>query len=72
MAKLQVKWVKSAIGYGVAQRRTIRALGLRRLHQVVQHEDTPTIRGMVHKVRHLVSTTMEASVATGAAEETKE
>ena len=59
MAKLQVKWIRSVIGYDAAQRRTIWALGLRRLHQVVQHEDTPTIRGMVHKVRHLVSVTPE-------------
>jgi len=52
--KIRITWVKSAIGYKQNQKDTIRALGLRRLHQVVEKEDTPTIRGMVHKVRHLV------------------
>jgi large subunit ribosomal protein L30 len=52
--KLQIKYVKSAIGYSVKQKRTVEALGLRRLGQVVEQDDTPVIRGMVHKVRHLV------------------
>ena len=55
MAKLRIKWVRSQIGYDQSQRRTIRALGLKRLQHQVEHEDSPTIRGMVHKVRHLVS-----------------
>ena len=55
MAKIQIKWVRSQIGSPRDQRRTIRALGLRRLQHTVEHEDTPTIRGMVHKVRHLVT-----------------
>ena len=55
MAKIRIKWVRSQIGYPEAQRRTIRALGLKRLQQTVEHEDSPTIRGMVHKVRHMVS-----------------
>ena len=54
MDKLRITWVKSGIGYARDQRRTVRALGLRRLHQTVEHEDSPSIRGMVDKVRHLV------------------
>ena len=54
MAKLRIKWVRSGIGHEQGQRRTIKALGLKRLQHEVVHEDTPTIRGMVHKVRHLV------------------
>ncbi|MGB4338461.1 MAG: 50S ribosomal protein L30 [Bacillota bacterium] len=52
--KLVVTWKKSAIGAPEDQRATVRALGLRRLGQTVEHDDTPTIRGMLHKVRHLV------------------
>ncbi len=51
---LRVTWVKSAIGYGDDQKRTIRALGLHRLHQTVEHNDSPSVRGMVVAVRHLV------------------
>jgi large subunit ribosomal protein L30 len=54
MAKLRIKWVKSAIGYSRDQKDTIRALGLRKLQQTVEHEDQPAIRGMVRKVSHLV------------------
>ena len=52
--KLRIRQVKSAGGHRFDQDRTIRALGLRRLNQVVEHNDTPQIRGMVFKVRHLV------------------
>ena len=52
---LVITWKKSAIGYSQRQKDTIRSLGLRRLHQTVQKPDTPEIRGMVEKVRHLVS-----------------
>lgn len=52
---LKVTWVKSTIGYSVRQKNTVRALGLRRLKQTVEHEDTPAIRGMIDKVSHLVS-----------------
>ena len=55
MAKLKVTYSKSAIGYTEKQKGTIRALGLRKLNQVVEHDDTPVIRGMVHKVKHLVT-----------------
>jgi large subunit ribosomal protein L30 len=54
MSKLLITWKKSAIGYPQDQRGTIASLGLRRLHQTVEHQDTPVIRGMVQKVRHLV------------------
>ena len=54
MSKIRITWLRSQIGYERDQRRTVRALGLRRLHHTVEREDTPTIRGMVHKVRHMV------------------
>jgi large subunit ribosomal protein L30 len=52
--KVKVKWVVSFISCTDDMRQTIRGLGLRRLHQVVVREDTPAVRGMIHKVRHLV------------------
>ena len=51
---LRVTWIKSSIGRTRDQRRTMRALGLHRLNQSVEHEDSSSIRGMVSKVRHLV------------------
>ena len=51
---LRITWVKSSIGYSRRQKGTIRALGLRRLGDVVEQADTPVIRGMVDKVNHLV------------------
>lgn len=54
MTKLRVTWTKSGIGYSRDQRRTLRALGFRRLNQTMEHDDTPSIRGMIFKVRHLV------------------
>ncbi len=54
MAKLRITWVKSSIGYAEDQKVTVRTLGLRRLNQTVEQDDNPAIRGMVHKVRHLV------------------
>jgi large subunit ribosomal protein L30 len=54
MGKLRITWRKSAIGYAPNQRRTIRALGLRRLGQAVEHGDSPVVRGMILTVRHLV------------------
>jgi large subunit ribosomal protein L30 len=50
-----VTYRKSAIGYARDQKATLAALGLRKLNHTVEHEATPSIRGMVHKVRHLVS-----------------
>jgi len=53
-SKLKIKYVKSAIGYNIRQKRTIRALGLRHLGDMIEQDDTPVIRGMIQKVRHLV------------------
>lgn len=55
MARLRITWLKSAIGYAADQKATIRALGLKRLNDTVEHEDTPSVRGMVNKVAHLVN-----------------
>ena len=54
MPKLKVTYVKSAIGYRQRQKDTVRSLGLRRLNHSVVVEDTPTFRGMVETVQHLV------------------
>lgn len=51
---LRITLVKSPIGYSERQKRTVRALGLRRLQQTVEHDDSPAVRGMVAKVPHLV------------------
>ena len=55
MAKILVKQVKSKINCPLTQKRTLEALGLRKLGQVVEHDATPVILGMVNKVKHLVS-----------------
>jgi len=55
MAKLRVTYTKSGIGYARDQKATVRALGLKRLHDTVEHDDVPQIRGMLLKVRHLVT-----------------
>lgn len=54
MAKIQIKLVKSTIGRVEAHRRTIEALGLKKIGQIVEKEDTPQIRGMIKKVNYLV------------------
>lgn len=54
MARLRITWIKSDIGYAKDQRQTIKALGLYRLNQVVEHPDLLSIRGMITKVKHLV------------------
>ena len=51
---VQVTLVKSPIGYSKRQKATVRALGLRRMQQTVEHVDSPTLRGMLAKVSHLV------------------
>lgn len=53
--QLRIRYVKSAIGYSQRQKGTVRALGLRRLGDVVIQADTPVIRGMVDKVSHLIT-----------------
>ncbi|MGP8160945.1 MAG: 50S ribosomal protein L30 [Candidatus Dormibacteria bacterium] len=55
IASVRVTYRKSAIGYAHDQKATIAALGLHRLRQTVEHPDTPALRGMVQKVRHLVA-----------------
>ncbi len=53
--KLEVTLTKSTIGAKPAQRKTVEALGLRKLHQMVEHQDNVAIRGMINKVDHLVT-----------------
>lgn len=55
MGRLKITWKRSAIGHGKDQKRTIRALGLRRLGHTVEHSDSRPVRGMITKVKHLVS-----------------
>ena len=55
MAKIKVKQLKSAIKRPQNQKRTLEALGLKKIGQVVEHETTPNILGMIKKVEHLVS-----------------
>ena len=55
MSKIKVKQVKSKINCPQIQKRTLEALGLRKMGQVVEHDATPAILGMVNKVKHLVS-----------------
>ena len=49
-----VTLVRSPIGYTKDQKQTVLALGLRRMHQTIEHKDTPALRGMIRKVIHLV------------------
>ncbi|MDP9316055.1 MAG: 50S ribosomal protein L30 [Chloroflexota bacterium] len=55
MAQLKITYTKSVIGYSKDQKATVKSLGLRKLNQSVIHNDTPVIRGMAFKVRHLVT-----------------
>ncbi len=55
MSTLRVTYRKSVIGYAKDQKATLAALGLRKLNHTVEHQNTSSIRGMVQKVRHLVS-----------------
>jgi len=54
MAKVRITWIKSDIGYAKEQRRTLKALGFHRLGETVEQNDSPSILGMIDKVRHLV------------------
>lgn len=54
MAKIKIKLVKSTIGRIEPHKRTIEALGLRKIGQIVEKEDTPQIRGMIEKVNYMV------------------
>ena len=55
MATIKIKQIRSKIGYPVDQKRTLQALGLHKISQVVEVEDNPSVRGMIKKVRHLVT-----------------
>ena len=55
MATIKIKQIKSKIGYPIDQKRTLQALGLHKISQVVEVEDNPSIRGMLRKVHHLVT-----------------
>ena len=59
--RLRLTQVKSGIGYHYSQKETLRSLGLRRMHQTVEWPDTPTVRGMVRKVAHLLTVEEVAS-----------
>ena len=54
MATIKIKQIKSKIGAPAAQKRTLEVLGLHKIGQVVEREDTPVTRGMINKVNHLV------------------
>jgi large subunit ribosomal protein L30 len=56
MSKIKITKVKSAIDRPHRQKNTLLALGLRKMHQTVEHEETPQIAGMIKKVAHLVTT----------------
>ena len=55
MATIKVQQIKSNIGYPKDQKATLQALGLRKISQIVEVEDTPSTRGMLRKVHHLVT-----------------
>jgi large subunit ribosomal protein L30 len=54
MAKIKIQQVRSRIGRPKKQKKTLDALGLRRINAIVEHESTPQILGMVNKISHLV------------------
>jgi len=58
--KLKLTLVRSIIGLSPKQEATVKALGLRRMRQTVAHDDSPTIRGMIAKVPHVLKVTHEA------------
>ena len=63
MGKLKITQVRSSIRQTKRQKATVEALGLRRMHHTVVHEDTPQIRGMINKVSHLVEVSEEDSTS---------
>lgn len=54
MATIKIKQIRSRVGRPVDQKRTLDSLGLKKMNKVVEHEDTPSLRGMIRKVHHLV------------------
>jgi large subunit ribosomal protein L30 len=69
MARLRIRYKKSAIGYNHRQRATIQSLGFTRLNSVVEREDSPSLRGMIHAVRHLVEVETLVDDAAGEGQE---
>ncbi len=57
MAQIKIKQIKSRINCPAVQKRTLDALGIKKMNHVVVHEDNPSVMGMVNKVRHLVEVT---------------
>jgi large subunit ribosomal protein L30 len=55
MSKVKIKQIKSGIGRSLRQKRTLQALGLRRMHHSIEVEATPQILGMIDKVKHLLT-----------------
>ena len=55
MSKVKIKQIRSKINRPVDQKRTLVALGLKKIGQVVEHEMTPSIEGMINKVKHLIT-----------------
>ena len=53
-AKIKIRWIRSGIAFNRKQKEIVRSLGLRRLHQVVERQDNPVVRGLVAKISHLV------------------
>ena len=65
-ARFRVRWIHSGIAFNRKQKEVIRSLGLRRLHQVVERDDTPVVRGLIAKVAHLVEVLEPAAPARAA------
>lgn len=57
MAKIKIKQIKSRVGAPASEKRTLLSLGLHRISQEVEREDSPSLRGMIRKVHHLVKVT---------------
>lgn len=54
MSKIKIKQIRSRIGRPKDQKRTLDALGLKKMHQIVEHNLTPQIQGMLNKINHLI------------------
>ena len=65
MANLRITWVKSGISYAEVQKKTLKALGFRRLNQSVIHKDCAPVRGMINRVRHLIKVEEEKTDEAG-------
>ena len=60
MAKLKITQMRSTIGRNPTQRRTMRALGLRKIGSTAEHDDSPAVRGMIFKVKHMIEVSQDA------------